>query len=67
MDAATRERVSARWAEYGLSDLAKRGVADEWSGQGPARLARLLASASASPDDAAPRSERVKEISSESP
>jgi 4-hydroxy-3-polyprenylbenzoate decarboxylase len=60
MDAATRDRVSARWAEYGLGDLAKSGVADDWSGQGPARLARLLASASASPDDVAPRSERVK-------
>jgi 4-hydroxy-3-polyprenylbenzoate decarboxylase len=60
MDAATRERVTARWTEYGLGDLARRGVADEWSGQGPARLARLLASASASPDDVAPRSERLK-------
>jgi 4-hydroxy-3-polyprenylbenzoate decarboxylase len=60
MDAATRDRVSERWAEYGIGDLARRGVADEWSGQGPARLARLLASASASPNDVAPRSERVK-------
>jgi 4-hydroxy-3-polyprenylbenzoate decarboxylase len=60
MDAATRERVTARWAEFGLGDLTKAGVADEWSGQGPARLARLLASASASPDDVAPRSERTK-------
>jgi 4-hydroxy-3-polyprenylbenzoate decarboxylase len=60
MDAATRERVTARWAEYGLGDLARTGVADEWSGQGPARLARLLASASASPDDAGPRTERAK-------
>ena len=60
MDAATRARVSSRWAEFGLGDLAATGVADEWSGQGPARLARLLASASASPDDVAPRSERLK-------
>ncbi|MDB5028915.1 MAG: 3-octaprenyl-4hydroxybenzoate decarboxylase [Candidatus Eremiobacteraeota bacterium] len=60
MDAATRERVSERWAEYGIGDLARLGVADEWSGQGPARLARLLASAPASPGDVAPRSERVK-------
>lgn len=60
MDAATRERVSARWAEYGIGDLAKKGVADAWSGQGAERLARLLASASASPDDVAPRTERVK-------
>jgi 4-hydroxy-3-polyprenylbenzoate decarboxylase len=61
MDAATRERVSARWAEYGIGDLAARGVADPWSGQGPARLARLLASAPASPDDEPPRSARVRE------
>ncbi|MDB5072526.1 MAG: ubiX [Candidatus Eremiobacteraeota bacterium] len=55
MDAATRERVTARWNEYGIGDLARRGTADEWSGQGPARLARLLASSPASPDDIAPR------------
>jgi 4-hydroxy-3-polyprenylbenzoate decarboxylase len=61
MDAATRERVTARWNEYGIGDLTRRGVADEWSGQGPARLARLLASASASPDDEPPRSVRVRE------
>ena len=60
MDEQTRARVTARWAEYGLGDLARSGVANEWSGQGPARLARLLASASASPDDVSPRSERVK-------
>lgn len=60
MDEETRARVTARWAEYGLGDLARSGVANEWSGQGPARLARLLASASASPGDISPRSERVK-------
>ncbi|HEY0615239.1 MAG TPA: menaquinone biosynthesis decarboxylase [Candidatus Elarobacter sp.] len=59
MDAETRERVTARWAEYGIGDLVRLGAHDEWSGQGPARLARLLASASASPDDVAPRSARV--------
>jgi len=60
MDAATRTRVTERWEEYGLGDLARRGVADDWSGQGPARLARLLASASASPDDVPPRTDRAK-------
>ena len=60
MDAPTRELVNARWKEYGIGDLARIGVADAWSGQGPARLARLLAEPPASPDDAAPRSERVK-------
>jgi 4-hydroxy-3-polyprenylbenzoate decarboxylase len=60
MDAATRERVTARWAEYGLGDLTRRGVADGWSGQGPARLARLLASASAPPEDAPPLTARAR-------
>jgi 4-hydroxy-3-polyprenylbenzoate decarboxylase len=60
MDAETRAHVTARWKEYGLGDLARSGVADAWSGQGPARLARLLASASASPHDVAPRTERTK-------
>jgi 4-hydroxy-3-polyprenylbenzoate decarboxylase len=41
MDEATRARVSARWAEYGIGDLL-RGTADAWSGQGPDRLRRLL-------------------------
>ena len=41
MDAATKTRVSARWAEYGLARLRERP--DGWSGQGPERLARLLA------------------------
>jgi 4-hydroxy-3-polyprenylbenzoate decarboxylase len=43
MDDDTRALVTKRWNEYGLGDLA--GVADAWSGQGPAALARLLASA----------------------
>ncbi len=60
MDAATRERVTARWKEYGIGDLTRIGTADAWSGQGPQRLARLLASASGSPDDVGPRSDRVK-------
>lgn len=42
MNAATRERVSARWTEYGIGDLLG-GTADAWSGQGPDRLRRLLA------------------------
>jgi len=34
MDEETRARVTARWAEYGIGDLARIGVANEWSGQG---------------------------------
>jgi 4-hydroxy-3-polyprenylbenzoate decarboxylase len=60
MDAATRARVAARWKEYGIGDLSRLGVADAWSGQGPERLARLLAEDPASPDDVPPRSERAK-------
>ena len=60
MDAPTKARVSARWKEYGIGDLARDGVADAWSGQGPERLARLLAEAPADPGDVAPRSERLK-------
>jgi 4-hydroxy-3-polyprenylbenzoate decarboxylase len=41
MDAHTRDRVTARWAEYGIGDLLN-GTTDSWSGQGPARLRRLL-------------------------
>jgi 4-hydroxy-3-polyprenylbenzoate decarboxylase len=59
-DAETRARVSARWKEYGIGDLARIGVPDPWSGQGPQRLARLLAEPPASPDDIPPRSRRVK-------
>jgi 4-hydroxy-3-polyprenylbenzoate decarboxylase len=60
MDAATRELVASRWSEYGIGDLGRIGTANAWSGQGPARLARLLASAPASPSDVAPRTDRVK-------
>jgi hypothetical protein len=59
MDAATRARVAARWQEYGIGDLTRIGTPDAWSGQGPERLAKLLAQAPASPDDVAPRSDRV--------
>jgi 4-hydroxy-3-polyprenylbenzoate decarboxylase len=41
-DAATRERVSARWREYGLDRIASSLQPDDWSGQGPAAYARLL-------------------------
>ncbi|HTV75153.1 MAG TPA: menaquinone biosynthesis decarboxylase [Candidatus Acidoferrales bacterium] len=41
MDRATRELVTARWHEYGLSLAPKETNA--WSGQGPAALRRLLA------------------------
>jgi 4-hydroxy-3-polyprenylbenzoate decarboxylase len=61
MDADTKARVTARWAEYGLGDLAKAGTADAWTGQGPVRLARLLAEPPAAPDDVAPRSERARD------
>jgi 4-hydroxy-3-polyprenylbenzoate decarboxylase len=52
MDTATRERVTARWAEFGIGDLTKTGVADDYSGQGARRLARLLASPSKPETDA---------------
>jgi len=61
MDAETKARVTARWAEYGLGDLARTGRSDAWSGQGPVRLARLLAEPPASPDDVAPRTERARD------
>lgn len=35
MDDSTRERVSARWHEYGLDGIAAMLQADAWSGQGP--------------------------------
>ena len=43
MDRATRDRVSARWSEYGIRIPA--GAGDAYSGQGDAALRRLLASA----------------------
>jgi 4-hydroxy-3-polyprenylbenzoate decarboxylase len=42
MDAATRERVSKRWREYGLETVANALQPDDWSGQGPAAYARLF-------------------------
>ena len=59
-DAATRALVARRWKEYGIGDLTRIGTRDAWSGQGPERLARLLAEPPASPDDVPPRTERVK-------
>jgi 4-hydroxy-3-polyprenylbenzoate decarboxylase len=59
-DAETRARVTARWNEYGIGDLARRGTSDPWSGQGRERLARLLAEPPASPDDVPPRTQRLR-------
>ena len=43
MDEATRALVTSRWKEYGLAGALERGgTADEWSGQGPRALRRLL-------------------------
>jgi len=42
MDAATRERVSKRWREYGLDRIAAALQPDDWSGQGPAAYNRLF-------------------------
>ncbi len=53
MNAETRARVSARWAEYGIGDLLG-GTADAYSGQGPERLRRLLASAAMTAGTAPP-------------
>jgi len=61
MDAATRERVTARWAEYGLGELA-RAARDPWSGQGPERLARLLASPSAGATDMPPKTKAARSV-----
>ncbi len=47
MDASTRERVTARWKEYGLEKLGQRSTPDRWSGQGPDALDRLLNAVSA--------------------
>ncbi len=60
-DAATRAHVSARWNEYGLGDLVRRGTADPWSGQGPERLARLLAEPPLSSTDIPPRTKRASD------
>jgi 4-hydroxy-3-polyprenylbenzoate decarboxylase len=42
MDAATRERVTKRWHEYGLDTVASALRPDDWSGQGPAAYNRLF-------------------------
>ncbi|HTX58448.1 MAG TPA: menaquinone biosynthesis decarboxylase [Verrucomicrobiae bacterium] len=42
MDAATRERVTKRWREFGFDRVAESLQPDGWSGQGPAAFARLL-------------------------
>src|SRR5438270_7733022 len=34
MDGATRERVSARWKEFGLDRIERSFTPDAWSGQG---------------------------------
>jgi len=59
MDAQTRERVTARWSELGIGDLAA-GTPDEWSGQSFARLQRLLASASMPPGDRPPKTAQAR-------
>jgi 3-polyprenyl-4-hydroxybenzoate decarboxylase len=41
MDRPTRERVTARWNEYGIRGT---GTSDAWSGQGEIAFRRLLAS-----------------------
>lgn len=42
MDDGIRARVTQRWREYGLERLNEVLRPDEWSGQGPLALARLL-------------------------
>lgn len=42
MDDATRTRVTKRWREYGFDRLENAFHANDWSGQGPEALARLL-------------------------
>jgi len=53
MNAQTRDRVTARWSEYGIGNLLA-GATDDWSGQGPARLRRLLASPAMANETLAP-------------
>jgi 4-hydroxy-3-polyprenylbenzoate decarboxylase len=43
MDSGVRAHVTKRWREYGLESIASALRADEWSGQGTAAYARLLA------------------------
>jgi 4-hydroxy-3-polyprenylbenzoate decarboxylase len=42
MDEATIRAVSARWKEYGLDRIQRACAPDNWSGQGPDALHRLL-------------------------
>jgi 4-hydroxy-3-polyprenylbenzoate decarboxylase len=42
MDEDTRKRVNDRWSSYGLDRIERACRPDEWSGQGPAALRRLL-------------------------
>jgi 4-hydroxy-3-polyprenylbenzoate decarboxylase len=42
MDGATRDRVTARWHEYGLDRIGAALQGDEWSGQGPSAYDRLF-------------------------
>jgi 4-hydroxy-3-polyprenylbenzoate decarboxylase len=42
MDGVTKERVTQRWQEYGLDEIAAALQGDEWSGQGPAAYHRLF-------------------------
>ena len=59
MNAQTRERVSARWKEYGIGELLT-GTADAWSGLGPDRLRRLLAGPAMAENTAAPSTAAVR-------
>jgi 4-hydroxy-3-polyprenylbenzoate decarboxylase len=62
MDAATRELVTRRWDEYGLRRFAERP--DDWSGQGPAALARLIASLPLGPAAPEPAALRANDVPS---
>jgi 4-hydroxy-3-polyprenylbenzoate decarboxylase len=59
MSEEVRHRVTARWNEFGIGDL-MRGPNDEWSGQGPRRLERLLQSASMAPGTQPPKTENAR-------
>jgi 4-hydroxy-3-polyprenylbenzoate decarboxylase len=52
MDSSVRARVSERWSQYGLEAVANALCPDDWSGQGPAAYARLLAGPSLRPPEA---------------
>jgi 4-hydroxy-3-polyprenylbenzoate decarboxylase len=44
MDQQTRTQVTQRWRSYGLDGLHRAQSSDDWSGQGPGALARLMRS-----------------------